>query len=51
MGNVWVCDIAAGVDSAPSTMAQPENYLKPSVTVPSDALAIRDLAHNIAGTA
>ncbi|HTS51821.1 MAG TPA: transglutaminase-like domain-containing protein [Burkholderiales bacterium] len=47
----WVCDIARGPEPSSLTALQTESYLKPSVTVPSDAPAIRDLARNIAGGA
>jgi len=49
-GSSWVCEISAGVDAAPPATPQPEDYLKSSATVTSDAPAIRDLAHRIAGT-
>ena len=48
----WVCDIIAGADaSAPGTGTPSGDDLGPTVTVPSDARAIRDLAHDIAGEA
>ncbi len=50
-GNGWVCDITAGANASSPDMAQTEDYLKPSVTVPSDARVIRDLARSIAGEA
>jgi hypothetical protein len=48
-GGGWTCDIRAGAWSADIPPA--EDYLKPTVSVPSDTRAIRDLAHKIAGTA
>ena len=45
----WVCEITAGADAAPQSSVDSEKYLNPSITVPSDALAIRDLARNVAG--
>ena len=47
----WTCEISAGADAAPPATAESGKYLSPSVTVPSDALAIRDLARNVAGAA
>jgi len=47
----WVCEITAGADAAPQSSADSEKYLNPSITVPSDALAIRGLARNVAGAA
>jgi len=48
-GGGWTCDINAGAWSA--DMVPPEEYLTPTVAVPSDTSAVRDLAHSIAGTA
>jgi len=48
-GGGWICDLIAGA-SSPET-APKTDYLQPTVTLPSDAPAIRDLAHSIAGTA
>jgi transglutaminase superfamily protein len=45
----WTCDISAGAWS--TEVAPKADDLQPTVTVPSDARAIRDLAHSIAGTA
>ena len=48
-GGGWTCEISAGASSADTVPT--EDYLKPTVTVPSDTRAIRDLAHSIAGAA
>jgi len=48
---VGLCDITCGPDPASPGAQQGENYLKPSVTAPSDAPAIRDLARRISGGA
>jgi hypothetical protein len=50
-GGGWTCDIIAGADALSPNMAPTQDDLEPTVTVPSDARAIRDLAHGIAGAA
>jgi transglutaminase-like putative cysteine protease len=48
----WVCDIIAGADgSLPGTATPAEDDLGSTVTVPTDARAVRELAHDIAGEA
>jgi transglutaminase-like putative cysteine protease len=49
-GDDWLCDIRSGA-GAQSPRAQTSGYLQPSVTVPSEAHAIRTQAHSIVGDA
>jgi hypothetical protein len=50
-GTGWVCDMTIGIDASSPNAVQTQNDLNPSVAVPSDAPAIRDLARSIAGAA
>jgi transglutaminase-like putative cysteine protease len=47
----WLCKISAGQDASAPAAAPASLYLQPSVAVPSDSRAIRDLARKIAGNA